>query len=122
MTSDAKPRPSRRVRTESSPFHWAPSRSRNGPHVDRAGRRRRVPGRLVNFEPTCISLERRAPKSLHLGAGPELPPPALRLGGPVGEVLARVLLTERGVAFLLHLVDERLRHLASGRRPITVVG
>jgi hypothetical protein len=27
MTFDAKPRPSRRVRTESSPFHWAPSRS-----------------------------------------------------------------------------------------------
>jgi hypothetical protein len=27
MTFDAKPRPSRRVRTESSPLHWAPSRS-----------------------------------------------------------------------------------------------
>ncbi len=27
MTFDAKPRPSRRVRTEHSRFHWAPSRS-----------------------------------------------------------------------------------------------
>src|SRR6266498_1797697 len=65
MTFDAKPRPSRRVRTESSPFHWLPSRPPIKLHLHHPWHRPRAPGRVTSYS-ASVSHPSRSAYTVHI--------------------------------------------------------